>query len=82
MAGCSIPIRAPRRRLRSGGDQIGGAGLSVVPTRTVALFSGAVELGRDAAGATVSLDLPDFNGELRLMAVAWSETGLGSGARP
>ena len=27
--------------------------------------------------ATVPLDIPDFNGRLRLMAVAWSDTALG-----
>ncbi len=75
------PNQGAAAALRSGGDQIGGAGLSVVPTKTVALFSGQVDLGRDGRGS-VTLDLPDFNGELRLMAVAWSETGLGSGARP
>jgi hypothetical protein len=75
------PNQGAAASLRSGGDQIGGAGLSVVPTRSVALFSGLVELGRDGRGS-VELDLPDFNGELRLMAVAWSRTGLGAGARP
>ncbi|MEM9421115.1 MAG: alpha-2-macroglobulin family protein, partial [Pseudomonadota bacterium] len=65
---------------RSGGDQIGGAGLSVVPTKTVALFSGIVSL--DGRGrATVPVTLPDFNGELRLMAVAWSETGVGNSSQ-
>ncbi|MFP4519154.1 MAG: alpha-2-macroglobulin family protein, partial [Oceanicaulis sp.] len=67
--------------LRSGGDQIGGAGLSVVPTQTVALFAGPVRLDSARRG-TVALSLPDFNGELRLMAVAWSETGLGAAAQP
>lgn len=67
--------------LRSGGDQIGGAGLSVVPTQTVALFSGLVRLDGQGRGA-VTLDLPDFNGELRLMAVAWSETALGAADQP
>jgi hypothetical protein len=75
------PNQGAAASLRSGGDQIGGAGLSVVPTRSVALFSGIVELGRDGQGQ-VELDLPDFNGELRLMAVAWSRTGLGAGDRP
>ena len=55
--------------IRSGGDAIGGRGLDAVPTRTVALFSGLVET--DQAGqATVRLAIPDFQGELRLMAVA------------
>ncbi|MEM1086328.1 MAG: alpha-2-macroglobulin [Pseudomonadota bacterium] len=63
--------------VRSGGDQLGGEGLSVVPTKTVALFSGVVEVGRGGE-ARIQVDIPEFNGEVRLMAVAWSETGLGA----
>ena len=62
---------------RSGGDQIGGAGLTVVPTKTVALFTGPISLGRDGK-ETIELDIPDFNGELRLMAVVWSDTAMGA----
>ncbi len=63
-------------RDRVGGDTLGGAGLSVVPTQTVALFEGpiSVQNGR----ATVQLDIPDFQGELTLMAVAWTEDQIGS----
>lgn len=75
------PNQGAAAAIRSGGDQIGGAGLSVVPTRTVALYSGPVRLDRDGR-ATVEFDVPDFNGELRLMAVAWSETGVGATAQP
>ncbi|WP_270373846.1 alpha-2-macroglobulin family protein [Marinicauda sp. Alg238-R41] len=75
------PNQGAAAPVRSGGDQIGGAGLSVVPTQTVALFSGPVRLDRQGR-ATIALDLPDFNGELRLMAVAWSRTGLGSASEP
>ena len=64
--------------IRSGGDQIGGEGLSVVPTKTVALFSGLVDVGRNGK-AEVTFQMPDFNGELRLMAVAWSANGVGAG---
>ncbi len=64
--------------IRSGGDQLGGEGLSVVPTKTVALFSGLVNVGRNGK-AEITFDVPDFNGELRLMAVAWSANGVGSG---
>ncbi|MEM1150148.1 MAG: alpha-2-macroglobulin [Pseudomonadota bacterium] len=67
--------------VRTGGDQLGGEGLSVVPTKTVALFSGIVEVGRSGS-AKVRFDVPDFNGELRLMAVAWSREGLGAASRP
>ncbi|MFN3212091.1 MAG: alpha-2-macroglobulin family protein [Henriciella sp.] len=67
--------------VRTGGDQLGGEGLSVVPTQTVALFSGVVEVGRGGE-AEIEFDIPEFNGELRLMAVAWSQTGLGAAEQP
>ncbi|HVY34267.1 MAG TPA: alpha-2-macroglobulin, partial [Caulobacteraceae bacterium] len=62
-----------------GGDEFGGAGLTVVPTKTVALWSGVVET--DAAGhATIRLPPGDFNGQLRLVAVAWTDKAVGGGA--
>jgi uncharacterized protein YfaS (alpha-2-macroglobulin family) len=65
--------------LNYGADEIGGQGLSVVPIRTVALWSGIVTT--DAGGkATIRLPAADFNGELRLMAVAWTDNAVGSGA--
>ncbi len=70
-------IRAQAQGDDQGGDGFGGRGLDVVPTRTVALFSGIVAL--DASGkATIPLTIPDFQGELRLMAVAWDTDKLGS----
>lgn len=67
--------------LREGGDSFGGRPLAVVPTRTVALFSGLVKV--DANGnANIPIDIPDFNGELRLMAVAFSDAKLGHADRP
>ncbi len=67
--------------VRTGGDQLGGEGLSVVPVKTVALYEGPIDVGRSRS-AKVRLDLPDFNGELRLMAVVWSRNGLGAASRP
>jgi hypothetical protein len=67
--------------MREGGDSFGGRPLSVVPTKTVALFSGIVKVG--SGGVTqVPIDVPDFNGELRLMVVAWSGKKLGHADRP
>jgi uncharacterized protein YfaS (alpha-2-macroglobulin family) len=43
----------------------------------VALFSGIVRLDRDGA-AKIAFDIPDFQGQLRLMAVAYSAKKLGS----
>jgi uncharacterized protein YfaS (alpha-2-macroglobulin family) len=68
----------PLGELRQGGDQGGlGASLPVVPLTIVSLFQGPVT--SDAQGvARFTLDLPDFNGELRLMAVAADPERLGA----
>ncbi|MFQ5562286.1 MAG: alpha-2-macroglobulin [Parvularculaceae bacterium] len=66
---------------RFGGDQIGGEGLTVVPTKSVALFSGLITVNADGR-AVAPIEIPDFNGELRLMAVAWSAEKLGRTAQP
>jgi uncharacterized protein YfaS (alpha-2-macroglobulin family) len=66
--------------MREGGDSFGGRSLSVVPVKTVALFSGLVKVGAGGI-ANVTLDIPDFNGELRLMVVAASGTKLGHADR-
>jgi len=67
--------------MREGGDSFGGRPLAVVPTRTVALFSGLVKVGPGGI-ANVALDIPDFNGELRLMVVAVTASKLGHADRP
>ncbi|WP_310540653.1 alpha-2-macroglobulin [Phenylobacterium sp.] len=64
-----------------GGDEIGGEGLTVTPIKTVALWSGVVETGLDGK-AVIKFPAPDFNGELRLMAVAWTDTAVGSASKP
>ena len=66
--------------MEQGGDGFGGRGLAVVPQKTVALFSGLVKLGAGGV-ANITLDVPDFNGSLRLMAVAWSANKLGHADR-
>lgn len=68
--------------LRSGGDQFAKravAGLPDKSSRVVALYSGIVKLGAQGA-ATVHFEIPDFEGQLRLMAVAYSAKKLGSAA--
>ena len=64
-------------RLRSGGDAGEIGGLDIVPTRTVALFSGPVKLD-DKGEARIALEIPDFIGQLRLMAVAYDKAKVGS----
>ncbi len=75
------PVKAPMGAIREGGDAFGGRSLAVVPTQTVAMFSGVVKVG---AGGLVQipLDIPDFNGEIRLMVVAFSDNKLGHADRP
>jgi len=64
-----------------GGDSVGGAGLTTTPIKTVALWSGVVET--DAGGrAIVRLPPGDYNGQLRLMAVAWTDQAVGAGQAP
>ena len=64
---------------QTGGDSLGGEGLTVVPTKTVSLFSGPVKVV--GGKAKIPLSLPEFNGELRLMATAWSANAVGSASR-
>lgn len=64
--------------IRSGGDAMGMMGLQAPPPteELVAYFEGPVTIGPDGR-AEVSFDLPAFNGTVRLMAVAWSDRGVG-----
>lgn len=64
--------------VRTGGDAVAQMGTQAPPPteELVAYFQGPVQV--DAEGrATVTFDLPSFNGTVRLMAVAWSERGVG-----
>lgn len=64
-------------KLRTGGDGGEAALMGKPPTeKLVAFFSGPVKL--DASGkAMVSFDIPQFNGTARVMAVAWTKSGVG-----
>jgi uncharacterized protein YfaS (alpha-2-macroglobulin family) len=62
--------------LRQGGDE-GSFALPDIPQKTVTLFVPPVQAGADGT-ATLPLDLPDFNGQIRLMAVAWSGSRVGA----
>ncbi|WP_296426981.1 alpha-2-macroglobulin family protein [Yoonia sp.] len=68
--------------IRSGGDAMAQAGLqSPPPTEDlVTFFTGPIAV--DANGqAQITLDIPAFNGTLRLMAIAWSDIGVGQAER-
>ena len=73
--------KGPVGSLREGGDNLGGRPLAVVPQKTVALFSGLVRVGTGGM-AQVPLDIPDFNGQLRLMVVAMTDKKVGHADRP
>jgi len=60
-----------------GADQLGGEGLTVTPIKSVALWSGVVDTGIDGK-AKIKLPAAEFNGELRIMAVAWTDEAVGS----
>jgi hypothetical protein len=74
-------MRAERGKLRSGGDS-GGPSMQGSPPveATLALFSGIVQVGPDGT-AKADFQLPDFNGTVRLTAVAWSADKVGSASR-
>jgi alpha-2-macroglobulin len=64
--------------VRSGGDAGAQARLQTPPPteELVAYFTGPVEVGADGYART-SFNLPSFNGTVKVMAVAWSKTGVG-----
>jgi uncharacterized protein YfaS (alpha-2-macroglobulin family) len=61
-----------------GGDEADAPSLKGTPpvAEVVALFSGIVSVGDDGK-AVVTFEVPEFNGTLRLMGVAWSKTSVG-----
>ncbi len=70
-----------RGQIRSGGDA-GGLGMEGSPPTQplMAYFSGIVET--DVAGkADITFDVPQFNGSVRLMAVAFTDRAVGSASR-
>ena len=74
-------MRAEKGSIRSGGDGGLSQTLGSPPTQEpVALFSGLVTVGNDG-NAEVTFNLPEFNGSLRVMAVAWSKTKTGHADR-
>ncbi len=65
-------------QVRSGGDAGAQAKLDSPPPteELVAYFSGPVTVGADGY-ARATFNLPSFNGTVKIMAVAWSKTGVG-----
>ncbi len=72
------PAEGEATLLRQGGDESSMV-LPDIPQRTVTLFTPPVQAGADGV-ARIPLDLPDFNGQVRLMAVAWQGSRIGAAA--
>jgi uncharacterized protein YfaS (alpha-2-macroglobulin family) len=70
------PPDGPAAVLRQGGDE-GSFVLPEIPQKIVTLFDAPVQAGPDGI-AELSLDFPDFNGQVRLMVVTWHGTSLGA----
>lgn len=65
-------------QIRSGGDGMARTSMENPPPteELVAYFSGPIEVGADGY-ARHTFDIPSFNGAVRVMAVAWSTSGVG-----
>ncbi len=66
-----------------GGADDGGANLSgrIMPVKPVALWSGVVKLPKSGR-KTVAFHVPNYRGELRVMAIGMSERKVASAAKP
>mgnify|MGYP006181450399 CR=1 FL=1 len=71
------PTQGSIGAVRSGGDGEGFASGTPPPTTVlVAQYTGIVTVGEDGT-AEVTFDMPDFNGTVRLMAIAWTANAIG-----
>jgi len=71
------PTQGAIGAVRSGGDGEGFANGTPPPTTVlVAQHSGIVTVGPEGT-AEVTFDMPDFNGTVRLMAIAWTASAVG-----
>ncbi len=75
-----MPAEGDATLLRQGGDD-GGFALPDIPQRTVSLFTPPVQIGADGR-AVIQLDIPDFAGAVRLMAVGWQDNRIGAANAP
>ncbi len=73
------PATGTATLLRQGAGGEEGAEALPIPQTILSLFTPPVQAGPDGV-ATIPLDLPDFNGEARLMAVTWTGNRMGAAA--
>ncbi|MSP00734.1 MAG: alpha-2-macroglobulin family protein [Acetobacteraceae bacterium] len=73
------PAEGEATLLKQGGDD-SGTPLPDIPIRTVTLFTPPLQAGADGL-ATIPIDIPDFNGQVRLMVVAWHGSRIGGASK-
>ncbi len=73
-----VPPMGPSSR--TGGDQAGGGGGRVQMVKPVALWSGLVKVPRSGT-AHVNMDIPGYQGELRVMAVSAGSKKMGHASK-
>ncbi|WP_312524659.1 alpha-2-macroglobulin family protein [Paracoccus sp. (in: a-proteobacteria)] len=72
-----LPSGAPDGTFREGGDaQVAGTEAPPPTEKLMSWFSGPLTVGADGT-VTASIPVGDFNGQIRVMAVVWSEKGVG-----
>ena len=74
-----LPAQGEATALRQGGDE-GIGGIREIPQKIVSLFQKPVQAGADGI-ANIPFDFPDFNGQVRLMVVAWQGNRIGSASK-
>ncbi len=67
--------------LREGAGSSGHRGMPDTNIKVTSLFSGLLTADKQGH-IQIPIDLPDYNGRLRLMAVAWSKKQIGSASNP
>lgn len=72
-------LNGARGVVRSGGDVANSPGVQAPPPteKLMAFFAGPVTVGPDGR-AEIEIAKPAFNGTIRLMAVAWSDSAVGN----
>ncbi len=74
-------MQGVRGAVRSGGDASLTTFEGEAPTENLIAFHSGVVTVREDGTATLSVPLPDFNGTVRLMALAWTASGVGHAER-
>jgi hypothetical protein len=69
-------MQGTRGAIRSGGDTVASVQGEAPSQEPLARYSGVVKIGADGT-ARVDFDMPAFNGSVRVMAAAWTQSATG-----